>query len=296
MSVVHISCAARGPYIRLSAVALASALANAGGAVHVHYLHPPGAASADLEAIGTMVESGSGRIDFHSIPPERVAALPTVSEFTSAMWYRILLPELLGDVDRVLYLDVDTLVLDSLQPLAELDLSGHLLAAVSNVFQHNHVGRPRELGIPSGQAYFNSGVMLMNLAEMRRTGAADAVVECAVERSTELEWPDQDALNLVLGPRRLPLAPRWNCMNSVIHFDSAVDVFGEEAVREARSEPAIRHFEGPGANKPWDPRCTDPLRGAYTQHLAATPWPDLRIGDAHRPGFFRRVLELARRS
>ena len=294
MSPLHVSVAARGPYLRLSAVTLASALANGEGPIHVHYLHPPEAPVDDLEALRAMVEAGAGAIDFHAIAPERVAELPTVSEFTSAMWYRILLPELLGDVDRVLYLDVDTLVLDSLRPLAELDLSGHLVAAVSNVFQHNHVGRPRELGIPPEQAYFNSGVLLMNLAEMRSTGAADAIVECAIDRGLDLEWPDQDALNLVLGPSRLAIEPRWNCMNSVMHFDSATEVLGEGPVREARADPAIRHFEGPGANKPWNPGCTDPLRGRWLEHLATTPWPDLRLGDDPSLGLLRRTLRRLR--
>jgi lipopolysaccharide biosynthesis glycosyltransferase len=185
------------------------------------------------------------------------------------MWYRILLPELLADVERVLYLDVDTLALDTIAPLWRIDLSGHAVAAVTNVFEEHRLDRPATLRLPGPEVYFNSGVLLMNLDELRRTDAADTIRRIARERGAELVWPDQDVLNLALWERRLPLRPRWNVMNSVMLFGHAADVFGAEAVAEAREHPAIRHFEGPGANKPWDPDTFAPHAEAWRAHLSA---------------------------
>ncbi|MCW2967340.1 MAG: ral stress protein, partial [Solirubrobacteraceae bacterium] len=120
--------------------------------------------------------------------------------------------------------------------------------------------------------YFNSGVLLLHLDEIRRSGEIAELRAVARERGDSLKWPDQDALNLVLGPRRVALHPRWNVMNSVLLFDHAVDVFGERDTEEARRSPAIRHFEGPGANKPWDRGATVPHRELYRAHRRATPW------------------------
>ena len=66
------------------------------------------------------------------------------------MWYRIFLPELLPDVDRVLYLDVDTLAVDSLEPLWATDLGDAPGGAVTNVFMQDRDSRPRPeaLGLP----------------------------------------------------------------------------------------------------------------------------------------------------
>lgn len=297
MSEIHVSCAARGIYVQLSAVMLSSLLEHTGQRpVTVHFLHAPEEPAETLRALDEMVSTRGGALNALPVAEERVAELPSRPEFTSAMWYRILLPELLPEVERVLYLDVDTMVVDSLEPLWETDVSEHLLGAVSNVFQDNHLHRPGELGIPSYKDYFNSGVMLMNLREMRRCGAAGQVRRCAIERGEELEWPDQDALNLVLGARRLPLHPRWNCMNSVLNFGSALDVFPPGEAVEARSRPAIRHFEGPGRNKPWHPRCPDPLRPTYLRHLGGSPWPELRVKDAgpQWPRPLQRLLERTR--
>lgn len=274
MDELHLACAARGRYVEHSATMLRSVLVNADGlAVRVHYLCEPELSDGHATAITAMVEDLGGSISFLAIDEEQVRDLPSQPEFTTAMWYRILLPELLPLQDRVLYLDIDTLVVDSLDPLWRTDLSGSYVAAVSNVFQHNHAHRPAELGLPPSQSYFNSGVLLMNLDQMRRDDCASRVRKCAASRAVALEWPDQDALNLVLGDRRVSLHPRWNCMNSIVTLEASVDEFGAALVEEARSRPAIRHFEGPGANKPWHYLCDLDGREAYLEQREQTPWP-----------------------
>jgi lipopolysaccharide biosynthesis glycosyltransferase len=275
MAELHLACSARGSsYIQHSAVMLRSALVNSGGLdLRVHYLCDRGLGSEWTAPLAGMVEDLGGSISFLEIDPGAVDDLPTDPQFTAAMWYRILLPELLGSQARVLYLDVDTLVLDLLEPLWETDLTEGYLAAVSNVFQPNHIHRPKNLGLPPGQAYFNSGVLLMNLELMRADDCIAQLRECARSRAEDLEWPDQDALNLVLGARRVPLHPRWNSMNSLA-FPSSAEVYGPRAVEEARERPAIRHFEGPALNKPWHYLYTGEDGEQYLEHRRLTPWPD----------------------
>ena len=173
MTKLHVACAAEGQaYVAHSAVMLHSLLDHSDGlAIEVHYLHGPRFDRSDARLLRSMVEGGGGSIEFLEVPDADVAALPVTDQFTKAMWYRIFLPELLPQLDRVLYLDADTLIVDSLAPLWATDLEGAYLAAVTNVFQSNHVHRPAELGLAGPHVYFNSGVLLMNLADMRRTGA-----------------------------------------------------------------------------------------------------------------------------
>ncbi len=118
--------------------------------------------------------------------------------------------------------------------------------------------------------------MLMNLAAWRRDGCTNAIREYARSHADRLGWADQDAMNVLLGHRRVSLHPRWNCMNSVIEFPWAADVFGTRAVEEARRNPAIRHFEGPSINKPWHYLCDRSMRELYTEHRRQTPWPRFR--------------------
>jgi lipopolysaccharide biosynthesis glycosyltransferase len=294
VSVLHVSCAAEGGYVPHSAAMLHSVLASRGESdLQVHYLHGPGLPRPDRDLLARMVDEGGGSISFHETPDERLEGLPVVEAFTGAMWYRTFLPELLPDVDRVLYLDVDTIAVDDLTPLWETDLSEHYVAAVTNVFQPGHAARSADLGLPSPDVYFNSGVLLFNLDTMRRDARAEAIRECARERGGELGWPDQDALNLVLGTRRVPLHPRWNLMNSMLAFPEAAEVFGANALEEARRRPGIRHFEGPGENKPWHYLCRRELRELYLDHRRRTPWPEVALEGA---GAGNRLRRLARQA
>lgn len=274
---LHVACAAEGQeYVHHSAAMLHSLLARHDrGSVSVHYMHGPDIGSPAEEALKQMVERDGGTISFLHIPDERLAGLPTVGFTRKATWYRIFLPDLRPDLDRVVYLDADLIVCDSLVPLWEIDLGSNWLGAVTNVLQHNHAHRPGELGMSGPEAYFNAGVLLMNLEQMRRDDRSRALLEFGVANAERLEWRDQDALNVVLGERRLSLHPRWNCMNS-FRWPQAADVFGAEAVADALRNPAIRHFEGPTVNKPWHYLCEHELSGLYTEHRRGTPWPRVR--------------------
>jgi len=249
--------------------------------VGVHYLHSP--RFTDRGPLQDMVGALGGRITFYEIADERVADLPDAALFTPAMWYRILLPELLDGLDRVLHLDADTIAVDGLTALWETDLGDAPVAAVTNVLQHDHRHRPASIGLAGPEVYFNSGVLLMNLDRMRRDDATGALRAVATSRAGELVWPDQDALNLVFGAERVALHPRWNCMNSVYAFSDSDLMFGSAQRQEALQRPAIRHFEGPGANKPWNAGCRQPLREAYFEHRRATPWPHVTLDPAPPP-------------
>jgi lipopolysaccharide biosynthesis glycosyltransferase len=291
MTTLDVACAADAGYAPHSAAMLHSVMAQRGTAdLRIHYMHGPGFPERSACLIREMVETGGATIDFLEIPDERIAGLPEMEFVTAVMWHRIFLPDLLPAVDRVLYLDIDTIALDALEPLWEIDLADSYVAAVTNVFyMPSHAQRATQLGIEPGD-YFNSGVVLMNLDLMRAEGSSRALFEYAASHAAELAWPDQDTLNVVLGPRRVHLHPRWNCMNSVLSFPWAAEVFGNAVVAEARSRPAIRHFEGPTINKPWHYGSESPMGDAYFEHRRQTPWPNARIEGRTPANVMRRLL------
>jgi lipopolysaccharide biosynthesis glycosyltransferase len=277
MTPIDVACAADARYLAHGAAMLHSvASVDHGGALRIHFLHGSDIPAGDLDALERMLAGAGASLSRHAIDEAAIAGLPDWGRIPTTMWYRIMLPELLGQTERVLYLDIDTLVLDSLGPLWELELDDSYLAAVTNVPERHMMGHAAELGLPGPEAYFNSGVLLMNLELMRREGSSAALRECALTRREQLLWPDQDTLNLVLGDRRRELHPRWNLMNSIRSFPWSEELLGAEAVAEAVADPAIVHFEGPDLNKPWHLLCDHPLRERYAEHRGATPWPRWR--------------------
>ena len=295
MSVLHLACASGHAYLEHCATMLHSALANRGDLrVHVHYLHRPGLPARSADLLRGMVEENGGELHLVAVPDERIRGLPVTQHFNLAMWYRIDLPDLLPELDRVLYLDADTIVLDSLEPLWRTDVTEHYTAAVTNVFGPWDADYPERLGLADPRRYFNTGVQLMNLDALRRDGCVRAVREYAVANMEKLWWCEQDAMNVVVGERRLPLYPRWNCMNSLLAFDASDELFGAEAAEEARRRPGIRHFEGGGANKPWHYLCDQEGREAYFEHRRATPWPELHLEGVTARNVGRRLVRSLR--
>ncbi len=293
MGELHVACAADAAYVPHTAAMLRSVLSHSTGlTVRAHLLHGPALPREGAAALSEMVRRDGGEIVFHEIGDDRVEGMPTVAGITAAMWYRVHLPRLLGDVERVLYLDGDVLATDDLRPLWETPLEGNWVGAVTNVFQLDHLHRAWALGIEPDE-YFNSGVLLMDLAAMRADGVTEALVTHARGLGPETMWPDQDTLNAVLGPRRLALHPRWNAMNA-LSFAWAGYAFAPDALAQARARPGIRHFEGPSVNKPWHFLCAAPQREAYFEHRRATPWPKVRREGRTPANVARRAWRAAR--
>lgn len=177
--------------------------------------------------------------------PRRIPGRITISTMD-----RLLLPHLLEDVGRVVYLDVDTLALDDVCRLARTDLGGHAIAArdsnVSEASQWRSAGR----GLPEplatdlrrrmsllhgvGHPALNAGVMVLDLERMRRDGFA----------TTYLGWVekyglhDQDVMLAYAGPERQALDARWNML----------------PVFEDIDDPGLVHWASIG--KPWEPALT----------------------------------------
>jgi lipopolysaccharide biosynthesis glycosyltransferase len=138
---------------------------------------------------------------------------------------------------------------------------------------------------------FNSGVLLMDLARMRKEESSEQLFNAAADRRDSPLWPDQDALNVVFAGRWLSLHPRWNTQNSFWALrQEATAVFGGALLEEAIRRPAIRHFEGPGISKPWHYLCPYPGREEHRALLAETPWAHVPLEDRTAATWFVRLF------
>jgi lipopolysaccharide biosynthesis glycosyltransferase len=276
---VHIVIVTDRAFLPWCATTLVSCARVTRGDLSVHVMHAADVSAEDRTRLADLGGSYGAALEFHTIDQAALAPLPSKGGALGARisWARLLLPNALPGVDRVIYLDADTLVVDSLTPLWELPLGASPVAAVANVSESAMRAHVESLGIEARAGYFNAGVLVINLAQWRAEGAVDALVSFATNHPS-LPGFDQDALNAVFAGRWSPLHPRWNAMNSLrLWRPLAVEVFGEAAVQEATSAPAVLHFEGPSLCKPWHHLCDHPRRVEYRSTLALTPWRDTPV-------------------
>ncbi len=188
--------------------------------------------------------------------------LPHHGHFRPETYFRLLAPQLLPNVDKAIYLDSDLIVDDDVAELFDVDVTGYKLAAtrdadtIGQIDGYDATVGPYlkdELGMDDPHDYFQAGVLLMNLAELRRTVTPEEFLALSTERMWR--WLDQDVLNKVVNGDYVRVHMRWNYLMDWQHLrrthiiaNAPADVRAE--YEEAAADPAVIHFAGPD-NRPW---------------------------------------------
>jgi len=109
--------------------------------------------------------------------------------------YKFDLPQTLGRLDKVLYLDGDLIIRDSLEDLYDLDISDCYAAVCKDIGAETYPSHYNSRLKIQHSGYFNSGVMLLNLKMLRRDKISDKLLEYKLKGINH--FMDQDAFNVV---------------------------------------------------------------------------------------------------
>lgn len=180
------------------------------------------------------------------------ADAPTTKQYPREMYYRLLAGTVLPrQLNRILYLDPDILVINPLRPLWELDLGTHLFAAAAHTGKTELANSVNRIRLGTHHDYYNSGVLLMNLEECRRSISAEQIFRYVAEHEKEMLLPDQDILNALYGKRILPLDDAlWN-YDARNYNTYRLASAGQHDLNWVLQHTAILHFCGRA--KPWKP-------------------------------------------
>ncbi|HWK26123.1 MAG TPA: glycosyltransferase family 8 protein [Solirubrobacter sp.] len=269
-------------------VALTSlAETHAPGEVAATILHA-GVPAADIARVERSV-AGRVQLTWRRVAESEVAGAHYSTFLTPASLFRLLLPQFLpAGLERVIYLDCDTVIAGSLRPLWELDLGHHLVAAARDAgapFPAGPCGTDWQgLGLAPGAPYLNTGVLVIPLASWRANDVSRRVLE--VLRASQPRWGDQDGLNVVMQGRWLELPRRWNLQTSDVDGRGLAWALWRQDVDAALADPAIVHYTE--RDKPWMPGSRHPLAERWFAALDASAWCGWRPDRRSRP-LVRRV-------
>ncbi len=169
-------------------------------------------------------------------------SLPLSHWVTVQAWFRIKLPDMCPDLDKILYLDCDTLVLGDLSDLFNTDINNKYYAGVKDVW--NVEKHCKRLGITSG-VYVNSGMLLLNAEYCRQEKFFDKIVDFANNNTKIIQYCDQDSINKIADKKSIVLNPKFNFMDTWWR-GGYYEFWGDEELEyiEARKEPIIVHLTG----------------------------------------------------
>ena len=173
-----------------------------GGADHynAYILH------SDLQDdIKTRIDQAAGeKVTCHYITVDEsmFEGFPESNRYPKQIYYRLAAPLLLPKtLERVLYLDVDLVVINSLEELYNTDFEGNYYIAATHTTKLEHKFNEIRLDIKKEEPYINTGVLLINLQKLRKTNIEKDVIQYVKENSKKLILPDQDIIAALYGSK-----------------------------------------------------------------------------------------------
>lgn len=175
---------------------------------------------------------------------------PTVARYPKEMYFRLLAGEILPkELTKVLYLDPDILVINSLQELWETDVTDYLLAACTHAGLLDLATPLNKVRLDLDHVYYNSGVMLLNLEQARAKIKWEDISQVIEKHAAYLVLPDQDILNYLYGKYALLVdEEKWN-YDARMYAKYLARSLNKRDIHWVMKHTAILHFCG--KPKPW---------------------------------------------
>ena len=167
--------------------------------------------------------------------------------FTTAMYYRLSIPELFPEYEKVLYIDCDIILKQNIAALFEVDLSGCVIGAIYEYVDDGLKQYLTSIGYPN-EKYFNSGVLLINCEEFRKHHIAEECLQ-QIKKSSAYKFPDQDILNFTCSGLVYPIDTKWNFKPFYSYTKPSFSQNDIEQYERDKREPALVHYTS--GYKPW---------------------------------------------
>ena len=178
-------------------------------------------------------------------------------QFPLSACVRLIAPIILKNItDKLLYVDSDTLCVNSLADIDHIDLKEIIVAAIADVPYMQQTQCAKYDVVPG--TYFNSGVMLINISLWCEEKITDKTLRL-LNSGEKYQYPDQDVLNICVGQKRLILPRKFNNL-------LALSINGNDDANVPNGTIFIHYIT---KNKPWH----QPYRSKlFDSYLEKSPW------------------------
>ena len=171
-------------------------------------------------------------------------------------------------IDNILYLDSDTLIVNSLEDLPEKDVP------VTACFDHLSKKYWSNLDA-SLNKYCNSGVLWINVNEWDNENCDEKIAKI-IDKNIKLSFPDQDILNIALKDDIDILPLNYNLFSLEYFYDfntlmrfyklNEIDFYNKDEVKDAISNPVVLHLTDLHGIRPWDKNRIHPFNSVFNEY------------------------------
>lgn len=195
---------------------------------------------------------------------------------------RLFLDEVLDEsVQRILYLDSDTIVAAPLDELFGLHMQDRAIGMALDSLGYSH---KKQIGLADSDDYYNSGVILFDMLKWRKENYSQKIIRHIAEQRNNYPAPDQDLLNIVCRNDIFRLDLKYNyqpihaafsdeqfyrVMHPAVYYDAA-------QIEKSRKEIVIYHCFRFLGEFPWHKENLHPFDKVFDRYLRNSPWKDYR--------------------
>lgn len=171
---------------------------------------------------------------------------------TTPTYYRLVLPEIIPEYEKIIYADVDIIFRMDLTDVYNIDLTGYYLAATYDLGMNLGAAGKKYINSVAGldlDGYFQAGFVLMNLGAMREKGLTEHFIEMV---PGNYRYQDQDILNIACKKMIKPIPAMYNMTDYSFYYleKEPEKLIGSFAITDTHSARHCSnlHFNG---HKPW---------------------------------------------
>ncbi|ALT69301.1 glycosyltransferase family 8 protein [Methanobrevibacter millerae] len=191
-------------------------------------------------------------LNFHiaSLDRDNIISFTTYSR----LFISSLLPK---DIDKILYLDCDSLIVDSLKQLWDEDISDYYCAGVLDCC---NTTIQEMLGYSKEDKYVNAGVLLINLKKWRENNVEEKFIEFIKDNQNRFYQHDQGVINVIFKDKIKIISPKYNLQRYFQYMPYFVsrkfcciehEYYSKEIMDDARKNPIFLHFCAADVFRPW---------------------------------------------
>lgn len=254
---MNVLYAADNNFVRQLAVSIYSLLKTHGNKKISVFLLNSGISEQNKKIINKLFNGDNHKI-FWIVPEFSKRNEVNSDRGSDAQFLRLFFDQYLSkDVKRILYLDCDTLVIDDLFPLYNVDLKEKVAVIAKDAFSYEY---RKVMKISKNAEMYNSGVILFDRQKYQQGNYRERCYSVIDTYGKKIIQGDQGILDIVLQKKVKIMEPRYNLVSSYYEFSYAelkkyrhmVNFYNSEEIKNGIKNPAIIHFTSDFLdNRPW---------------------------------------------
>ena len=280
---MNIMYAADDNYAEIMGVSVKSLIENNSDEKLMFYIITDKMGRDNINHLREMIETSGNKVEF--IPKPDIRSMVGVDlktlRWSDSSYERLFLKELFGnntEIDKLLYIDCDTVVVGKLKELWETDVEEYLGAACLECMGNMH---KYIIGARRNDNYINTGMILFNVKKWIQKDIQTKCIDMIRRYNGKTEYVDQGVINGTVSNFFKLVSPRYNL--TALAYDFSYEEmqiyrkpqfgYSKREWKEAVDDPVIIHFTTSFLSiRPWFEGSSHPYAKYWREVHERTPW------------------------